>query len=374
MRDGEMSALGEVPFGRYYGSIDATPLFVMLAGAYFTRTADTALIDRLWPHLLSALQWMMDDGDPDGDGFVEYARRSENGLLQQGWKDSVDSVFHADGARATPPIALAEVQGYAYGAWRSAADLAAMRGEPALAAEWNVRADRLRDRFEETFWCADLGTYALALDGEKRPCRVRASNAAHVLFSGIASEERARGVAASLMDESSFAGWGIRTVAAGEARYNPMSYHNGSIWPHDNAIAAAGLSRYGFTAAAARILDAMLDLSQAVELHRLPELLCGFHRRTEERPTLYPVACAPQAWAAGAVYLFVQAALGMQIDASRRRIMFCRPSLPERLQSLQLTNLVVGNGRVNLLLERHAQDVAISVMRREGEIEIVAIK
>ncbi|HYT65823.1 MAG TPA: glycogen debranching N-terminal domain-containing protein [Vicinamibacterales bacterium] len=375
MRDGEMPALGEVPFGRYYGSIDATPLFVILAGEYFTRTQDAALIEQLWPHLLIALQWMTEDGDPDGDGFLEYARRSENGLVQQGWKDSWDSVFHADGTLADPPIALCEVQGYAYAAWRSAADLAIVRGEPALAEEWRSRADRLRRRFEESFWCDDLGTYALALDGQKRPCRVRTSNVAHCLFSGIVSSpERARIVATSLMQEASFAGWGIRTVAAGESRYNPMSYHNGSIWPHDNAIAAAGLARYGFTTVAATLLEAMLDLSKAVDLHRLPELLCGFHRRSDEGPTLYPVACAPQAWAAGAVYLFVQAALGMQIDAARRRITFQQPSLPESIERLQLRNLVVGGARVDLLLERHARDVAVSVMRRDGEVEIVAIK
>jgi glycogen debranching enzyme len=373
MRDGEMPALGEVPFGRYYGSIDATPLFVMLAAAYFTRTGDAALIDRLWPHLIAALQWMDGDGDPDGDGFLEYARRSESGLVQQGWKDSFDSVFHSDGTLAEPPIALCEVQGYAYAAWHSAAALAAARGDAALALDWNARADRLRTQFEERFWCEDLGTYALALDGHKRPCRVRASNAAHCLFTGIVSAERARIVAASLMSEASFAGWGIRTVAAGESRYNPMSYHNGSIWPHDNALAAAGLARYGFTAAAARVLDAMLDLSQAVSLHRLPELLCGFHRRREEQPILYPVACAPQAWAAGAVYLLVQSALGMQIDAARRRITFQQPSLPSTLERLQLTNLVVGGARVDLLLERHAHDVAVSVMKRDGELEVVAI-
>ena len=373
MRDGEMPSLGEVPFGRYYGSIDATPLFVMLAGAYFTRTDDGGLIERLWPHLLAALEWMNGDGDPDRDGFLEYARRSENGLVQQGWKDSFDSVFHADGTLADPPIALCEVQGYAYAAWRSAAALAATRGDAALALDWNGRADRLRRRFEESFWCEDLGTYALALDGGKRPCRVRASNAGHCLFSGIATTEHAQIVAASLMNRESFAEWGIRTVAAGEPRYNPMSYHNGSIWPHDNAVAAAGLARYGLTDAAARLLEAMLDLSRTVDLHRLPELLCGFHRRSEERPTLYPVACAPQAWAAGAVYLFVESALGMQIDAPRHRITFHRPSLPSALQRLQLTNLVVGGARVDLLFERHAQGVAVSVTKREGEVEVVAI-
>ncbi len=374
MRQGEMPALGEVPFGRYYGSIDSTPLFIMLAAAYYRRTADLATIDRLWPNLLAALAWMERDGDADRDGFLEYARHSANGLVQQGWKDSWDSVFHADGQLAVAPIALCEVQGYAYAAWRGAAELAVARRDP-IAREWHARADLVRDKFEDAFWCEDLNTYALALDGSKRPCRVRTSNPAHCLFTGIvASQDRARRMTATLMDDTSFAGWGVRTVAAGEARYNPMSYHNGSIWPHDNAIAAAGLGRYGFTAAATRILDAMLDLSEAMDLHRLPELLCGFHRRSEERPTQYPVACAPQAWAAGAVYLLLQASLGIDIDAVERRVMFSRASLPLSIDRLVLTNLVVGDARVDLALERHAHDVALSVVRREGDVEIVAIK
>jgi glycogen debranching enzyme len=374
MRQGEMAALGEVPFGRYYGSIDSTPLFIALAAAYYRRTADAAFVDRLWPNLLAALTWMERDGDADRDGFLEYARHSANGLVQQGWKDSNDSVFHADGRLAQAPIALCEVQGYAYAAWRGAAELAEMRNDTA-AENWHARADRLRQRFEEAFWCEDIDTYALALDGDKRACRVRTSNPAHCLFTGIvASQEHARRMAATLMDDTSFAGWGLRTVAAGEARYNPMSYHNGSIWPHDNAIAAAGLARYGFTAAATRLLDAMLDLSQAMDLHRLPELLCGFHRRSEERPTLYPVACAPQAWAAGAVYMLLQASLGMEIDAVRHRITFCRAALPLSIDRLVLTNLTVGDARVDLALERHAQDVGVNVVRREGQLEIFAIK
>ncbi|NUR57008.1 MAG: amylo-alpha-1,6-glucosidase [Acidobacteria bacterium] len=374
MRDGEMPALGEVPFGRYYGSIDSTPLFIALAAAYHRRTADRAFIDTLWPHLRAALTWMERDGDADGDGFLEYARHSSNGLVQQGWKDSYDSVFHADGTLAAAPIALCEVQGYAYAAWRGAADLAEMRGDP-LAADWHARADRLRDRFEEAFWCEDLGTYALALDGHKRPCRVRSSNPAHCLFTGIVqSPDRAHRLAATLLDETSFAGWGIRTIAAGEARYNPMAYHNGSIWPHDNAIAAAGLARYGLTAAATRVFEAMLDVSQAMDLHRLPELLCGFHRRSDERPTQYPVACAPQAWAAGAVYLLLQASLGMEIDAVRRRLTFCRALLPRSIDRLVLTNLTIADARVDVALERHASDVGVNVVRREGEVEIVAIK
>jgi glycogen debranching enzyme len=374
MRQGEMPALGEVPFGRYYGSIDSTPLFVALAAAYYRRTADRGFIDRLWPYLRAALTWMERDGDADRDGFLEYARHSSNGLVQQGWKDSNDSIFHADGRLAQAPIALCEVQGYAYAAWRGAAQLAEMRNEN-TAPDWHARADRLRERFEDVFWCEDLGTYALALDGDKRPCRVRSSNPGHCLFTGlVASEDRARRLAATLMDDTTFAGWGLRTIAAGEARYNPMSYHNGSIWPHDNAIAAAGLARYGFTAAATRILDAMLDLSQAMDLHRLPELLCGFHRRSEERPTQYPVACAPQAWAAGAVYMLLQASLGMDIDAVERRITFHAASLPLSIDRLVLTNLTVGDARVDLALERHAQDVGVTVVQREGQLEIVAIK
>jgi glycogen debranching enzyme len=375
MRSGEMPALGEVPFGRYYGSIDSTPLFIMLARAYSRRTGDRALIDRLWPNLLAALSWMEHAGDADGDGFLEYARHSENGLVQQGWKDSNDSVFHADGTLAEGPIALCEVQGYAYAAWRGAAELAELRKDAVNAREWHARAERLRARFDESFWCDELGTYALALDGHKRACRVRSSNPAHCLFTGIvASPERAARLAETLMRDTSFAGWGLRTVAAGEARYNPMSYHNGSIWPHDNALAAAGLARYGFTDAAVRILDGMLDLSQAVDLHRLPELLCGFHRRSEEGPTLYPVACAPQAWAAGAVYLLLQASLGMEIDAERQRITFCRAVLPESIERLSLTNLTIVDARVDLLLERHGNDVAVSVLRRDGHVEIAAIK
>jgi len=375
MRGGEMAALGEVPFGRYYGSIDSTPLFVMLAHAYYRRSGDLAFIQQLWPNLVAALDWMTRDGDADGDGFIEYARHSENGLVQQGWKDSNDSVFHADGSLAEGPIALCEVQGYAYAAWKGAADLAEARGDQANAGAWRERADRLAARFDEVFWCDDLSTYALALDGRKRPCRVRTSTPAHCLFTCIVtSRDHARRLAATLMDETSFAGWGLRTVAGTESRYNPMSYHNGSIWPHDNAIAAMGLARYGFMEPATRLLDAMLELSQSVDLHRLPELLCGFHRRTEEGPTLYPVACSPQAWAAGAVYLLLQASLGLDIDAVKRCITFRQAALPESIERLRITNLTVGDARIDLALERHANDVAVSVLSRVGEVEIVGVK
>jgi glycogen debranching enzyme len=374
MRGGEMAALREVPFGRYYGSVDATPLFVMLAAAYYERTADRVLIDQLWPHLLAALEWLRTDGDPDGDGFIEYARRSASGLIQQGWKDSADSVFHEDGTLAEPPIALCEVQGYAYAAWAGAARLARVRGDSRQADAWEAAATQLKLAFDSAFWCEQLGTYALALDGHKRPCRVRTSNPGHCLYTGIVRENRASLLAATLMSEAGFSGWGIRTVAAGEARYNPMSYHNGSIWPHDNALGAAGLARYGLTAAATRVSDAMFDLSQAVDLHRLPELVCGFSRRGGEFPTRYPVACAPQAWAAGAVYLLLEATLAIRLDTASKRVHFLRATLPEAVEWLQITNLAVDEATVDLLIERHLHGIGVTVLRRHGDLEIAVMK
>jgi glycogen debranching enzyme len=373
-RRGEMAALGEIPFGKYYGSVDATPLFVILAGAYYDRTADRDFVGGLWPHVERALSWIDTYGDPDGDGLCEYARQSSHGLVSQGWKDSFDAIFHADGSLAEGPIALVEVQGYVYAAQRSAARLAEVLGDYPRAKELWDAADRLQERFEHAFWCDDLSTYALALDCNKRPCRVRASNAGHCLFSGIASAERAAAVAHTLLDEASFSGWGIRTVATTEARYNPMAYHNGSVWPHDNALVASGFARYGLYRQAARVLGGLFDASTFFDLHRMPELFCGFSRRSGEGPTLYPVACSPQSWSAGAVFLMLQACLGLSIDASRREVRFCRPSLPESLSQLTIENLRIGDASADLTLERYAHDVGISVTRKEGDIEIIAVK
>ena len=373
-RRGEMAALGEIPFGRYYGSVDSTPLFVMLAGAYYRRTGDRAFIESLWPAIDRALAWIDRYGDADGDGFVEYRRQTPDGLVQQGWKDSQDAVFHADGTLAVPPIALCEVQGYVYDAKRQAAGLAALLGDGARGRALDAEADLLRDRFDASFWIDDLSTYALALDGQKRPCRVRSSNAGHCLFTGIASPERARRTADTLLDLESFSGWGIRTLPAGERRYNPMSYHNGSIWPHDNALIAAGFRRYDLPALAVQPFAGLFDASVFVDLHRLPELFCGFKRRPGEGPTLYPVACAPQAWAAGAVYLLLQACLGLEIDATRRRVTFTRAALPEFLQKVWIRNLTIADASVDLLLERHPQDVGISVLRRDGQVDVISVK
>jgi glycogen debranching enzyme len=373
MRRSEMAALGEVPFGRYYGSVDATPLFIVLAGAYFERTADRPFLDRLWLHIQRALTWIDQYGDVDGDGFVEYARHSSKGLVQQGWKDSNDSVFHADGKIAAPPIALCEVQGYVYAAKLAAARLSRVLGNLKQSCELEMQAETLRTQFEEKFWCEDLGTYALALDGQKDPCRVRASNAGHCLYTGIVSPERARRVAECLMSPDFFTGWGIRTVAAIESRYNPLSYHNGSIWPHDNSIIANGMAKYGCKKLAGQVLLALLDLSSEVELHRLPELFCGLKRRPTEAPTLYPVACSPQAWAAAAPFFILEGCLGISVQAERGRIVFDRPFLPEGIPQLSIRGLQCGKVAADLLLERRNDSVLVHLENKQDDIEIVTI-
>jgi len=374
-RAGEMAVLGEIPFKRYYGTIDATPLFIILAGAYYRRTGDRAFVELIWPNVERALTWIDHYGDIDGDGFVEYTRRSKLGLVHQGWKDSHDAVFHADGTSAEGPIALCEVQGYVYAAKMAAAGLAELFGDDARARDLSKQAKTLLQRFEESFWCDELSTYALALDGRKRPCRVRTSNAGHCLFAGIASAEHARRIAATLTHETSFSGWGIRTVATSEARYNPMSYHNGSVWPHDNSLIAAGFARYDLKESAAIVLAGLLDASLFFDLHRLPELFCGFPRRPGEAPTLYPVACAPQSWASAAVFLLLEACLGLSVSASERRLTFSKPVLPRFLQQVTIRGLKVADGRADLLLTRHdAGDVGVNVLRRQGALDVVVLK
>ena len=371
MRRSEMAILGEVPFGKYYGSVDATPLFIVLARAYFDRTGDRHFLKRLWPHVERALNWLDNYGDLDGDGFVEYRRHSPEGLMQQGWKDSDDSVFHADGKIAEPPIALCEVQGYVYAAKLAAARLTRVLGNVDQACALEVQAELLKTQFEEQFWCNDLGIYALAIDGRKNPCRVRTSNAGHCLFTGIASTQRGRIVADALMGDDFFTGWGIRTVACSEARYNPLSYHNGSIWPHDNSIIANGMAKFGYKKMAGKVLMALLDLSGEVELKRLPELFCGLKRRSGEGPTLYPVACSPQAWAAATPFFILEACLGVSIDAGRGRIVFDRPFLPEGIPQLSIRNLRCGKAVVDLLLERRGDTVLVQCESKPQEVEII---
>ncbi len=377
-RLGEMAALREIPFARYYGSIDSTPLFLMLAGDYLKRTGDLDFIRSIWSNLEAAVQWIRRWGDRDSDGFIEYQRGADTGLRNQGWKDSEDSISHADGSLATGPIALCEVQGYVYAALRSAQRIASAMGRHDQATTFKRDAEQLRKRFTEVFWRPKLGTYALALDGTKKPCEVQTSNAGHCLWTGIATPEHAASIARSLLSPSSFNGFGIRTLDENEARYNPMSYHNGSVWPHDNAMIALGLARYGHTAEALRIMTGLFDASIFMPMHRLPELFCGVTRRNDEGPTLYPVACMPQSWASGAVFATLEAVTGMSLSIDSRTdrptIRFNDLALPPYLQHVQIDGLRVGDESVDLELHRYDTDVGVQTTQRSPHVDIVITK
>lgn len=372
-RQGEMAELGEIPFKLYYGSVDSTPLFIMLAGAYYDRSADHAFIESIWPNIKRALSWIDKYGDCDGDGFVEYFRHSKNGLLQQGWKDSNDSIFHRDGRPAEAPIALCEVQGYVYEAKLQAAKLARLIGDQKFADQLVGEAKQLKERFNQVFWCSDISNFAIALDGKKRPCCVPSSNVGHVLYTGIANENYAPHVANALLSTESFNGWGVRTIPDSVVRYNPMSYHNGSIWPHDNSIAAMGLSRYGLKDEVMKILTVLFDASISVDQHRLPELFCGFKRFPGQGPTLYPVACSPQAWASGSVFQLLQACLGLSFSAENPQIRFDHPQLPDYINTLEIKNLRFGHAEIDLVIHRHTNDVGINVLRKKGDIDIAVV-
>lgn len=373
VRYGEMAQLGEVPFRQYYGSIDSTPLFLMLSGAYLARTGDIATLETLWPNIQAAVEWMTSYGDRDGDGFIEYGRRAAEGLVNQGWKDSQDSVFHADGTLAKGPVAICEVQAYGYAARQAAADIAERLGRREIAVELRRTAEHLKQSFDTAFWDSSLGTYVLALDGDKRPCRVRASNAGHVLLCGLALPQRAAILAEQLLGTAFFSGWGIRTVASSEARYNPMSYHNGSVWPHDNALIAAGLARYGFTAEASRIFEGLFAAAGHIDLQQLPELFCGFVRQRGRGPTFYPVACSPQAWAAAAPLSLLQSCLGLSFSPAENTIRFDHPVLPPFLDEVVLKGLALANGRLNVVIRRNHTEVAVSVLSRSGDIQVVTV-
>jgi glycogen debranching enzyme len=373
MRAGEMAALREVPFGLYYGSVDATPLFVMLASLYAERTGDEQTLETLWPNVEAALAWIDGPGDRDQDGFVEYYRATDEGLANQGWKDSKDAIFHADGRLAEGPIALAEVQGYVFAAKRLAARSALRLGKQQRARELAAQAVRLAARFEDAFWCPDIGTYALALDGEKRRCEVRTSNAGQVLFTGIARRDRAVTVAEGLMRPQFFSGWGIRTLANDEARYNPMSYHNGSIWPHDNALIALGLARYGLKRSVGRVFKGLFDAASYMDFRRLPELFCGFQRGRRRGPTLYPVACAPQAWASATPFTLIEAALGIEFDPRAGEVRLRNPRLPEFLDEVIVRNLQLGESSVDFMLRRHGDEVSLQILHTRGTIQVSVV-
>jgi glycogen debranching enzyme len=369
-RGGEMAELGEIPFKLYYGTIDATPLYICLAGEYLERTNDLQTIEKIWPNILLALEWIDRYGDIDGDGFVEYKTKSSKGLTNQGWKDSQDSIFYEDGMLAEEPIALCEVQGYVYDAKIKACQIAKLLGQHDVATRLEHEAGELKEKFNEQFWSEEKNTYVIALDGRKKPCNVLSSNAGHCLFSGIATPERAALVAKKMLGESMFSGWGIRTIATDEARYNPMSYHNGSIWPHDNALIAQGFARYHLMKEASKVMAAAFDTAEHMENQRLPELFCGFERQKEKSPTLYPVACSPQAWSVGAVFMMIQACLGLKIEAERSTIVLSNPTLPDFLRDVTITNVRLNNKVIAFQVRKSKEGCSAILLTPDPEVKI----
>ncbi|MES2625702.1 MAG: amylo-alpha-1,6-glucosidase [Pseudomonadota bacterium] len=375
MRDGEMANTNEIPFRKYYGTIDATPLFIVLAGAYYLRTNDLKTIEKLWPNIERALSWIDEYGDTDKDGFVEYAQKAHNGLNNQGWKDSDDCISHANGELAQSPITLCEVQAYVYDAKQKAAMMAEALGKSVLAVQLQKQADTLKEKFNATFWDEELQCFVLALDRDKKPCRVKSSNAGQCLLSGIVDKSKAAGLAKTMLSEEMFSGWGIRTLASDAPRYNPMSYHNGSVWPHDVALIAAGLARYGFKDEVLKIMAGLFDASLFIEFQRLPELFCGFARRKGEGPTDYPVACSPQAWSVASVFMMLQACLCMEIDATRRVITFHNPQLPEYLNYVLISDLSIGSRRdISIEIYRYATDVGINITGKPDDWNVIIYK
>jgi glycogen debranching enzyme len=370
LRCGELARAGLIPHTPYYGTVDATPLFVMLAGSYFRWTNDLETLSALRAPLDRALDWIDRHGDQDGDGFVEYQRRSPAGLENQGWKDSHDAVVHADGALAQGPIALVEVQGYVYLAKLRIAELYEAFGEGDRARELRAAAAALRAAFNEAFWCPEEGTFALALDGRKRQVASVTSNPGHCLYCGIVDEGKAAALAERLMADDMFCGWGVRTLSASSPAYNPMSYHNGSVWPHDNAIIAAGLKRYGHEDATLRIASAIFDIAARTRDYRLAELYCGFERVADSEVVGYPVACMPQAWAAAAPFMLLQALLGLSAHAPSRTLSVVRPTIPDWLGRAELHGLKIGQARASLAFTHTDGVTGFSLLEQEGELTV----
>jgi glycogen debranching enzyme len=371
LRFDELSRSGELPYNPYYGSIDSTPLFLMLAALYYEWTADTRTIKELMPAIRRGIQWMEVYGDATGDGYLDYAKRSAKGLVNQGWKDSWDAVVHANGTLAHAPIALAEVQGYAYAARVRLAPILERAGEAKLAARLRRDAKKLQQRFNREFWLPDRRFYAMALDGDHRPVESTSSNPSHGLWTGIIDHAHAADTVARLMENDMFSGWGLRTLSGGSPRFNPIGYHLGSVWPHDNSIAAMGFKMYGFEDELNEVATALFDAAASFPYFRLPELFGGEMRSAHHAPVPYPVACRPQAWAAGAFPLITQAILGLKPEAPEKRLRVVNPKLPYWLNTVQVRNLRVGTGRVTLQYRREGNDTRVEIQDASGDIDVV---
>jgi glycogen debranching enzyme len=370
-RRGEMANCREIPYIPYYGSIDSTLLFVIILESYIRWTNDLSFLMQLWPRAEAAAHWMINYGDQDGDTFLESRTISEKGLANQGWKDSWDSISHQDGRLAEAPIALCEVQGYAYTAYRAMSYLAERLSKPEDAAYWTGVAEKLQTNFLNRFWWGDEQVFYLALDGSKQPCEVVTSNSGQCLWSGIVPDTLADKMVNRLMRQDMYSGWGIRTLSEHAARYNPMSYHNGSVWPHDTAIIGAGFARYGKKKETGILLENLSQVSQHYERARLPELFCGFARSHAQGPVPYPLACEPQAWAAGAPFMLLSALLGFEPDAQSQCLTLNHPTLPHWLDCLELHGLRLGEQRISLYIERSNNDTIVKLI--EGNIDVLTV-
>ncbi|MGC2109131.1 MAG: glycogen debranching N-terminal domain-containing protein [Candidatus Korobacteraceae bacterium] len=372
-RDGEMTRSGEMPFGPYYGSIDATPLFLILLSETFNWTADGQLIEELLPNAYAALEWIDQYGDLDGDGFVEYQRRSPKGLINQSWKDSWDANMHRDGSVAKTPLAPCEVQGYVYDAKYRMSSLLRTFGDIKTADKLKRDAADMARRFDRAFWIPSRGFYAMALDADKKPLEVISSNPGHLLFTRIISKDRARVVANRLMRDDMFSGWGWRTMSQEERVFNPLSYHRGSVWPHDNSIIAHGMAVNEMRDGALSILTSLYQTAQSFRDYRLPELFCGVQRREYDEPVHYPVSCSPQAWASGAMFLILASVLGIRPNAPRKELNIVNPQLPDWLDHLHIRNLRIGGSRVGLDFTRRGDRTFCNVVDVEGEKLLVNV-
>ena len=372
-REGEMTRAGEMPFGPYYGSVDATPLWLILLSETFNWTADEQLVKDLLPNAYRALEWIDSYGDLDGDGFIEYQRRSSKGLANQGWKDSWDAIMHHDGEVAKSPIALCEVQGYVYEAKYRMASLMRSFGDVKTADRLRKDSAEMAKRFEKAFWMPKLGFYAMALDREKRQTQVVSSNPGHLLFTRMLPLERAKAITQRFMHDDMFSGWGWRTMSRNERIFNPLSYHRGSVWPHDNSLIAHGMALYEFREPANHLFTGLFEAALNFRDYRLPELFCGIQRREHDEPVQYPVSCSPQAWASGSVFLMLLSVLGIRPSAARRELNIVNPALPDFLENLSIRNMRVGGSRVGLDFTRRGERTFCNVVDIEGDKLLVNV-
>ncbi len=374
LRNDELSRANELPYGPYYGSIDSTPLFLMLIEAYYQWTGDLRFVRSLLPAIRAAFEWMKTYGDPDGNGYLSYEKRSAKGLVNQGWKDSVDAITHTNGMLASAPIALSEVQGYAYAARLRLAPILDRLNEPQLAQECRAAAPRIYRQFNDDFWMPDRRFYAMALDGDKRRVESVSTNPAHCLWSGLIDPAHGEAVVSRLLANDMFSGWGLRTLTAANPRFNPIGYHLGTVWPHDNGIVAMGFKMYGFEDELNVVATALFDAAVAFPYFRLPELFGGDARSAHNSPVPYPVACRPQSWAAGTIPMLTQAMLGLKAEAPEKRLRIVNPRLPAWLNSVQVRNLRVGGGSVTLQYRRNGRTTNVEVQKVTGDIDVIVSK